>query len=122
MRFAFLAAAIIAALPAHASAESGSFYDGNQLNERCTSGRRWADGRGGNTGAQDSAQCAGYIQGVSDLLSAQDTKVANCIGNNVTTGQLVDVVMKYFRENPAKRQFNAAAIITIALSDAFCSE
>lgn len=100
-RLSALCGLLLATLPAEAN-----FDDGNALYRSCTSQEpfhKW--------------YCLGFVAGVWDGLEAADYV---CFGEGrVTKGQTVDVVVKYLRENPAKRAQPAGVLIKSALSEAF---
>jgi hypothetical protein len=95
---------------------SAGFISGNELLQSCTSGGKNAEDY------QNRAECRGYVQGVADELSATQKKFRECMDakSGVTAGQTVDVVVKYLQDNPAKRNFTAASLATVALMEAFC--
>ena len=84
-----------------------AFVSGNDLYERCTEPP---------PGSGPQVACNGYILGVADLLM-MDERV--CMPHGVVSQQLLDIVVKYLRDNPAKRQFSGASETTLALTDAF---
>ena len=101
-----ISAAIIVATIAPAKA---SYMTGNELLEECT----------GNVGKQMS--CLGYIEGVSDSLDLgrANNSRSGCVADGVTAGQLQDVVIRYLRNNPEKRNFDASVLTVIALGEAW---
>jgi len=80
-----------------------AFWDGNTLYASCIT-------RG------NAASCDGYIAGVADTLEMTRTI---CIPPRVTSGQLVDVVIKFLKDNPESRHYAGASEATIALGRAF---
>ena len=42
-----------------------------------------------------------------------------CIPNNVTQGQVLDVIVKFLEDHPQNRHQNATVLISVALRDAF---
>ena len=91
-----------------ASPVRAEFYSGNDLHERC---------RGS---AVDSISCRAYIAAVSDVM--QRNTVASwtaCMSENVTLGQVTDVVTRWLANNPEKRQYAANSLTAYALSEAF---
>lgn len=108
MRFLFSLMAL-ATLITTAQADALYFRDGNRLYEGCTPSDRGT---------------LNYILGVVDthsLLEAQKvTKgLRFCLPDRVKAGQIVDVVCKDLRDNPATRHQGAAGLVAVALSEAF---
>jgi hypothetical protein len=84
------------------SQESRGFFTGNDLYDKCTA---------------ESVVCAAYVAGMADALSHDGTV---CLPqNNVTTRQLVDVVVAYLRAHPEMRNYSAASIGDVAFTQAF---
>lgn len=119
MRITILAIAlavsnVIASYPANAS-----FKDGNELYKVCTV--KPNDG----TYYQANAYCLGYILGVTDTLTTvRMTNSRNyCVPENVTAGQLRDIVVQYLQRTPEKRHLSADFLVISAIDLAFnCSE
>lgn len=66
--------------------------------------------------------CIGYIEGVedySDALSEVRDKHPQCVPAGVEAGQLKDVVVKYLRDNPARRQVFAGVLVYDAIATAW---
>lgn len=65
--------------------------------------------------------CTGYIRalstGVDIIMAEKDLKV--CYGENVTIGQIRDVVVDYTRRNPAKRNESAIVLVAYASAEAW---
>jgi len=57
--------------------------------------------------------CVGYIIGVVDASNLV------CPENTVNVGQLSDIVIKYLKENPATRHYNATGLVQISLAPLF---
>jgi hypothetical protein len=90
------------------SAISGStFYTGNELY-----------GKGESSNQNDKTFALGYIAGVSDVLVGDDM-LKTCVPENVTVGQMRDIVIKYLKDNPEKRHFTAHSNVGVALFKAF---
>lgn len=92
-----------------------SFKDGNKLLSECEAG---------DAPRPDNLSwgaCMGYIIGAADALGfwSAVTTGASCLPPTSQAGQVKDIVVKYLRDNPAKRHFNAHVLIYGALKDAF---
>ena len=99
--------ALLAAPPAEARVVTD---DGNELLEVCTRDDYFSQG-----------YCLGYIRALSDgmdMILAMDNKQV-CYGDNVTIGQIRDVVIDYVKCNPAKRNKNAMVLVSWALAEAW---
>jgi hypothetical protein len=90
-------AALIAAISLNAQAE---FYDGNALYEEM---------RGT---AIEKAMALGYIMGAADAFRG----ISFCPQDNVTSGQLNDMVRRYLIANPDKRHYSADSIVIHVIS------
>ena len=106
-----LAIALLAMSAAPATA--GSNLTGNDLLERCSAS------------ASDNpiqwGVCLGYVMAVADLLG-QGRPINGaraCVATDVTSGQLMDVVRQWLERNPARRHINGAALVAVALQQAF---
>ena len=64
--------------------------------------------------------CTGYITAISDMLEIGPPFISMqaCIPN-ITRQQLIDVVIAYLRDNPARRHYLASGEVTYALLQAF---
>jgi hypothetical protein len=86
-----------------------AWQSGNGLYQYCT--------------AQQEMLCYGYVEGILDMtLFAEETmrlRYSICTPQGVTSRELVDVVVKYLKNNPEKRHFTAAGEVWGALSEAF---
>jgi hypothetical protein len=106
-----LAAALL--LLGTAPAVAGSNLTGNDLLARCSA-----------SASDNPVQwgvCLGYVMAVADLLG-QGRAVAGvraCVAADVTSGQLMDVVRQWLERNPARRHINGAALVAVALQQAF---
>jgi len=92
---------IAAALLAASSASSAQYINGNKLHRDTTGG------------PQDISFSMGYITGVADAYDGE----LFCLPPAVNVGQMTDVVRKFIIDNPKHRHLNAAAIVSVALSD-----
>jgi hypothetical protein len=91
-----------------ASAQRVSLTDGNRLMGYCLS--------------KTPGACDAYISGVADaiaLLSKGPSTAAACIPTSVSGGQLHDVVVKYLKAHPEKRELKAGSLTISAFSEAF---
>lgn len=65
--------------------------------------------------------CAGYVIGAADAIgfwtAVEDGQ--SCIPTSSQAGQLRDIVVKYLRDHPETRHFEAYALIHVALGQAF---
>lgn len=99
---ALLGLSIAMADPAHAG-----FNDGNRALSRCTS-----------TQDHDISYCLGLIAGLTDGVLDSTTNVI-CLPQNVTIGQLRDVLLRHLANNPESRHVGAGAIMFVSLITAF---
>lgn len=83
------------------SVAHADFKDGNDLYEDM------------RTGGARYLNVIGYITGVADTLRG----VTFCPQNNVTAGQLTDLVRDFLYANPDKRHYTASSIISVVISD-----
>lgn len=78
--------------------------------------------------SKNTPVCLGYIAGVVDGYTWTIDKEDSCISKNlssdaVTPEQVYDVVLKYLKDNPQKRNQRAAKLIMTSIHDAFgCSK
>jgi hypothetical protein len=96
-------ASITASAPTHAN-----FLDGNDLYERCQTRR---------------SSALDYILGVHDAQQAvaglgRQQKLI-CPWGRVNSGNVINVVCNYLRDNPAQRGRSGASIVLEALGEAF---
>ena len=98
-----IAALAVAAVPARAQ---GEFKTGNEVKVGLEG---WVDKQ--STEYVRDAVAFGYVIGVHDALSG--TLV--CSGANVTQGQVIEVVLKYMRNNPEVLDQSADRVVTAAL-------
>jgi hypothetical protein len=103
MRLRVLAVTIGLLLPVSVlSQESGSLLSANDLYSMCDA---------------QSVACAGYVAGMADAFVRDGTL---CLPpTNVTTRQLVDVVMSYLRAHPEARGYSAASVGHVAFTQTF---
>ena len=111
MKFLF-SAALLLLLSSSAHAQRVSTTTGNDLLESCES-----------TGHFEQAFCLGYITGVTDLDGADGSvfpeRRRSCVAENVSNGQVRDVVVKYLKDHPEERHIQASILIVKAMAQAF---
>jgi hypothetical protein len=103
-------ASTVSPMPARAG-----FKTGNDLLRECEAG----EGRGSSMLMWGT--CAGYVIGAADAIGFW-TAVENgesCIPASSQAGQLKDIVVKYLRDHPETRHFEAYALVYVALGQAF---
>ena len=91
---------------------SKMFVSGNELYSYCQS-----------ASSVDQGICTGYIGGVVDsqitVLTALKLHNPVCGPQNVTTGEMKDIVLRSLREHPEERHYTAASLVLGALAEAF---
>lgn len=102
---------LAAALAGFFTSPSLAYYQsGNNLLSLCT--------------ATDLSQCAGYVEGILDAwttLQEWEPAMQRCrIPHEITTGQVVDVVVRYLQQHPEVRHTSASSSAINALGQAFC--
>lgn len=107
-KYAIAAALLLTASPA--SAREQATDDGNDLLDICTKDDYFNQG-----------YCLGYIRalssGVDMVLATSNQRI--CYRDNITMGQIRDVVIAYIRRNPAKRNENAMVLVSWASAEAW---
>ena len=99
-------AALLTILPsAQAEAAPSPFYDGNQFLQMCAAA------------TYSTFPCGGYVMGAYDAALGGAASI--CLPAGARDSQLLDVVVKYLKHNPADRTDNAATLVVDALGDAF---
>ena len=81
------------------TAQAGTFWDGNTLHSKL------------NGSTMEQMQALGYIMGAADAL---DTATI-CAPNNVTAGQMNDMMKNYLENYPAVRHLAADSLISLVL-------
>jgi len=105
---------LLAALLVTTAHAAGEFKTGNEIK---TGLEGWV--RDDSTETVRDAVAFGYVIGVHDALSGS----VICSGDNVTQGQVVQVVLKYMRNNPEVLDQSADRVITAALKAVWpCSQ
>lgn len=97
---------VFAALLATTAHAGGEFKTGNEVKLGLEG---WV--RDDSTETVRDAVAFGYVIGVHDALSGS----VICSGDNVTQGQVVQVVLKYMRNNPEVLDQSADRVIAAAL-------
>jgi Rap1a immunity proteins len=108
------AIAVAAILSCFLVSEAKAYVSGNELWVACEA----AEGKGS---VMDAA-CGMYVLGTVDTVRVlHDSKQITyyCIPDNVTNGQLVDVVKLYLRNHPENRQYAGPTLIMMALKEKF---
>ena len=102
-----------AAATSAAPAVAGSNLTGNDLLERCSASA--------SANPIQWGVCLGYVMAVADQLGQGRpiNGVRACVAADVTSGQLMDVVRQWLDRNPARRHVNGAALVAVALQQAF---
>mgnify|MGYP001240467614 CR=1 FL=1 len=110
--FLFAFVLVTASFPTAAHA---GFKDGNRLLSDCDAGDS------SRTDNLSWGACMGYILGAADALGFWSAIASgtSCLPPTSQAGQVKDIVVKYLRDNPAKRHFEAHILIYGALKDAF---
>ncbi|SRR5665213_502974 len=108
-----LTLALLAAIAvAPASAEHGPGETGNTLLSRCGPSVEIAPT------TPSIGYCGGYIIGVYET-TLWSTNNEICVGDNVTNGQIIDVVLKYVIVHPEIRDHDASLLTAMALRETF---
>lgn len=118
MKNGLLALSLLAGL--YVTTASANVNDGNDLLDNCNSFLTMAD-----TDYQPSrsetlvaGQCIGYVQGVSDLISAQGGPA--CMPpQGLKAGQVVRIVVNYGKNHPTVLDKQRLILVTSALRDAY---
>jgi hypothetical protein len=98
-----IAAWLLCSPPAFAAA---SFKSGNELLQECTE--------------PPVSLCFGYIEAVTDALVRNSLNgYEACVPQEVTVGQLQNIVVQYLRQDPRDRHLGAIGLVAHAISNAF---
>jgi hypothetical protein len=98
----------VAVLAANTPASAMNWVNGNQLWDWCKPG--------------NSILCLGYVAGIANAMAASNNSLLGwhaCLRENLTVGQVVDVVKLYLSNHPEKRDYAAAALVAEAYEKAF---
>lgn len=95
---------------------------GSTLLRKCQAAERIADG--GNYTTQqaiDGTFCRGYLAGAMDEMVALSlhTTTVYCIPSNADNDQILRVVLKYLKDNPATLNYPAGSLVEKAIIAAF---
>jgi hypothetical protein len=96
-----------------AAADPGPVHpDGNTLLRRCA----------GAEGLSGRLFCVAYLLGVQETFDAMRdiNGVDPCRPQAVTLDQVKDVVIRYLKENPEKRDFPAVLLVVTATRETWC--
>jgi hypothetical protein len=88
-----------------------AFDDGNSLLSKCSGTDYYSEGI-----------CDGYIRGVADAFEAAANffkPFKSCVPNGITQKQLVDVAVKFLKDNPQERHTSSAAQVFVAMNKAW---
>lgn len=101
---------------------AGTFMTGNTFMDKCAN----VSAETGNS--VDFGYCVGYVEGVSDMIDMEQTRVnvdgsTNkayiCTSPDVTAGQMLRVVQKFIKDHPETQHYAAPALINNAFVKAF---
>ena len=115
MRFVLIGLAGIAGAFTGSDAGAAGFFTGNELLEACSA-------TNGTTAYEyKSGICSGYVLGIADELDLENAQLGrgSCFSDEVTLGQLRDVVLKYLQEHPEHRDLDAAVLVRSAFASAY---
>ena len=72
------------------------------------------------TSGFDVGVCKGYIIAIADVLNNNTVSGHRaCLPENVTKGQVIDIVVPWLEAHPQHRHFTANSLVALALSEAF---
>jgi hypothetical protein len=101
-------------VPSQGQPKGFSFADGNKLLQFCQS--------------EDSADvmwCAGYISAAASASQSdwvlKNSSLKVCLPSGVTLKQLIDMAVKYLKDNPEKRHYDAFHLVVASWSSFACS-
>jgi hypothetical protein len=107
MNIRTIAAAIAVAISASAAAAE----DGNSWAAKCQP----VGQRSTTKEAMEFMNCTGYARGVADSIQlwwgAEGDKAPACIPEKAKTQQLLDIGLRFIRENPAERHLPVSALL-----------
>src|SRR5689334_2717976 len=99
---AVLALGAVMMLADHAQAEWKFIVDGNELEASCSDDH-----------LVKQAWCMGYVVGITDRFrwEQQMTEQKDCVPDEVSHEQLMDVARKFIREHPETRHMPARTLV-----------
>ena len=114
-------------LTGSATADYVFFYDGNQLYSQlvvCVPLGVSSEMTEANIDrTRDCNRAVGYVMGVTDSLRVASDVEQACMSSGIGNFQLGDVVELWLRNNPAKRNLDAAFLVQQAILEAWpCPE
>ena len=129
--YLLLLLAIATAIPAAAQQEEAFYDSGNAFARDCSSSSKQTTEMT-NAEINENVKCAVYVKGIFDgiqaertrMLVSDPTKVSPAFFceerfNHTENGQLVRILLKYIRDNPAKADEPVAALFMFAMREAF---
>jgi hypothetical protein len=99
--------------PSQGPRQAFSFADGNKVLQFCES-----------SDPSDGMWCAGYISAAAAVVQSdflKDNGMRICLPSNVNVKQLSDMVVKFLKEHPEKRHYDAFGQVFAALLPFACS-
>jgi hypothetical protein len=100
-------------LPSEGPSKGFSFADGNKLLQLCQS-----------EDTADVMWCAGYISATASAAQSdwvlKNSSLKVCLPSNVTLKQLIDMAVKYLKEHPEKRHYDAFGLVVASWSPFAC--
>jgi hypothetical protein len=106
MLFAGLLATLFAVCPGAGSQAFAGFLTGNDLYSNCK-----------DPNTYKSNTCLGYIAAISDIVQFFDSNI--CMTEDMSLGQVRDVVVSWLTRKPQHRHDNASGLVFAALAEAF---
>jgi hypothetical protein len=100
------------------SETKASYKNGNQLYKICTEGANPKD----SPAFYQNGYCQAYLMAAVDMIEHQKYVINGekvCIPDEVTGGQLVDVVRSWLDRNPQHRHFTAASLVVFIYREAW---
>lgn len=87
------------------------FFDGNELYRQCT-----------EHDIRSQSVCIGYVMAISDILYSvpgSDNGNTSCNRRGVTSGQIMEIVIKYLEKHPEKRHWDGNILVSEAIFQTF---
>jgi hypothetical protein len=99
--------------PPRGPQEAFSFANGNKLLQFCES-----------TDSADGMWCAGYISAAASAAQSdwplRDKGLKICLPSSVNLKQLIDMTVKYLKDHPEHRHYDAFALVVASWSPFAC--